>query len=179
MSQAIYDYSVPQICRALNVALNLLEKADKFAQENDIENTVLINDRLVATMHDFKRQIQILTDTAKNAVARLSSQEPVVMEDNETTLEQLVARVEKTLELVERFSAGDFAGAEDKAITMQAGPGMEATFKNGVAYVQGFVLPNLYFHLTTAYNLLRKNGVDIGKQDFLGAIEVELKPVEA
>ena len=179
MSNTLFDYSVPQISRGLNVALALLDKAIAYAKEKDIDTAVLINDRFFPTMFDFKRQIQIISDTAKNGVARLSAQEPPAMADEETTIEELQARITKTLDYVNSIKVEDFAGTDERQITMPLGPGAEGVFKNGAAYLQGFMLPNFYFHLTTAYNLLRKNGVEVGKQDYIGAIDIEIREVSS
>lgn len=179
MSETIFSYSVPQLVRGLNVALSLLAKARDYAAAKEIESSVLVNDRLYCNMFDFKRQIQIISDTAKNGVARLSEQQPPEMPDDETTIEDLETRLKQTLEYIEKFSVEDFSGAEERSVTMPLGPGAEGVFKSGTDYVQGFMLPNFYFHLTTAYNLLRKNGIDIGKQDYIGAIDLEIREVAA
>lgn len=177
MSEALFSYSVPQFVRGINVAKNLLQKLREHAQSLDIEESVLINDRLYCNMFDFKGQIQIISDTAKNTVARLSQQEAPAMADTEATLDELEARLDKTLEYIGKATAADFAGAELRAIVMGIGPEAEAEFKNGTDYLQGFALPNFYFHLTTAYNLLRKNGIQLVKQDFIGAIDIEVRPI--
>lgn len=175
MSDTIFNYSVPQLSRGLRVALALLDKAKAFAEEKSIDSTVLINDRLVATMYDFKKQIQIVSDTAKNAMARLSNQDLYNIDDSETTLDELSERIQKTLDYVNGFSADDFKGADTREVIMQMGPDRQGVFKSGEQYLQSFTLPNFYFHLTTAYNLLRKNGVEVGKLDFMGDVDIELR----
>lgn len=179
MSEAIFNYSVLPLSRGLRVALVLLDKARAFAEEKGIDSSVLINDRLVVTMYDFKKQIQIVSDTAKNAMARLSNQELYNIDDSETTLNELVERIQKTLDYVNGFNADDFKGADAREVVMQMGPDRQGVFKSGEQYLQGFTLPNFYFHLTTAYNLLRKNGVEVGKLDFVGDVEIEIRELDA
>jgi hypothetical protein len=118
-------------------------------------------------MFPLSRQVQIATDVAKGGAARLAGQDPPAYEDKESTFPELIARVRKTIEFLKSFRAEQLDGTEEKAITLKMRNG-ERHFQ-GLPYVQSFVLPNVYFHVTTAYNILRHNGVEIGKQDFLGA----------
>jgi hypothetical protein len=127
---------------------------------------VLVNYRLHPDMLPLSRQVQIATDIAKGCAARLSGVEPVRYEDNEASLEELEARVRKTIDLLNGFSAAQIDGTEDKEIRLTIA-GRELSFK-GLSYLLNFVLPNVYFHITTTYAILRHCGVDLGKADFLG-----------
>jgi hypothetical protein len=146
---------------------NFLDKAEAFAAAKKIDATVLLNARLAPDMLPLTRQVQIATDMSKGAAARLSGTEIPKYEDNETTFAELKARIAKTLAFVNGIDAAKYAGAEDRDVTLQARAG-ERHFK-GLNYLRDFVLPNVYFHVTTAYAILRHNGVELGKNDFIGA----------
>jgi hypothetical protein len=119
-------------------------------------------------MFPLSRQVQIATDMAKGCVARLAGVEPPKYEDNETTFAQLIARVDKTVEYIKSFKPEQIDGSENRAISL---PSRHGTLNFiGLPYVQTFVLPNVHFHITTAYNILRHNGVEVGKADFIGAL---------
>jgi len=168
MSNFVYVTTVPPIVRSLSNLRNILEKAAAHAEAKKFNPSVLINARLYPDMYPLSRQVQIATDVAKGAVSRLAGLEPPKYEDNEATFPELIARLDKTIALLESFGPEQFEGAEDKTITLPMHD-KTATF-TGLNYLLDFVLPNVYFHVTTAYDILRHNGVEIGKNDFLGNI---------
>lgn len=166
MTISMYQASVPVFKRMLNNLAAILEKAAAHAAAKKIEPAVLVNSRLFPDMFALAKQIQIATDMAKGGVARLAGQEPPKYEDNETTLDDLIARVKKTVAYIDTFKPAQIDGTEGKSITlpMRSGP---LTFL-GLPYLLDFVNPNFYFHVTTTYNILRHSGVEVGKMDFLG-----------
>jgi hypothetical protein len=144
----------------------LLDKGLAHAEAKKFDPAVLVNARLAPDMFPLSRQVQIATDMAKAAVARLTGQEPPRYEDTEQTMEELKARIAKTIDYIESAPASAFEGSEDRDIRI---PLRDRTLEmKGLQYVRQWVLPNFYFHVTTVYALLRHNGVDIGKRDFLG-----------
>ncbi len=166
MSISMYQASVPVLARTLNNLVNILEKGAAHAEAKKIEPSVLLNSRLFPDMFALTRQVQIATDMAKGCVARLAGDEPVKFDDNEASFADLIARVRKAIGIVEGYKAPQFEGSETRDIVLKS-PRGEMNFK-GLPYLQGFVLPNVYFHVTTTYNILRHNGVELGKMDFIG-----------
>lgn len=158
---------VPFFIHSLTALSNCMAKAEAFAEAKRLKPEVIPNLRLVADMFPFARQVMIATDHAKGAPARLAGLEVPRFEDTETTLEELRARIQKTIDFLKTIPADAFDGADARTITIKAGP-RELTFP-AVQYYHSYAIPNFYFHMTTAYNILRMNGVDIGKVDFLGA----------
>src|SRR5512141_2773486 len=167
MKMSMYQAAVPPSIRALTSLAAILEKAVAHCEAKKIDQSVLVGARLFPDMFPLSRQVQIATDVAKGGAARLAGQTPPAYDDTESTFAELIARVHKTIEFLKTFTPQQLDGTEDKAITLKMRNG-ERQFL-GMAYVQSFVLPHVYFHVTTAYNILRHNGVEIGKQDFLGA----------
>ena len=165
MSFSMYQASVPVFLRALTNLRAVLQKGEAFAAEKGFEPEVLLNSRLIADMFPLTKQVQIATDHAKGAVARLAGVELPKYEDNEQTIEDLKARIGKTIAFVESFSPAQIDGTEERDIAFTLG-GHDLQFK-GLDYLVGFALPNFYFHMVTAYNILRENGVEVGKRDFL------------
>src|SRR5271170_8477216 len=169
MSLNIYEVSIPVLVRGLTNLAAIIEKAAVHAAAKNIDPVVLAQARLYPDMHPLIRQVQIACDTAKGAAARLAGIEAPKHEDTETTLPELKARIAKTVDFLKTVTAAQMAGDERRAI--------EIKFPNGawkftaIGYVTDFVLPNFYFHISMAYALLRKGGVEIGKSDFLGAIQ--------
>lgn len=165
----LYDFSIPALTRGLTNMSAILEKAAAYAAAKKIDSTVLAQTRLFPDMHPLSRQVQIACDTAKGAAGRLAGIEVPKHEDTETTLPELKARIAKTLDFLKTVTAAKVSGDDARAI--------ELKFPNGVwkftalSYVNDFVLPNFYFHSSMVYALLRKSGVEIGKGDFLGAIQ--------
>lgn len=144
----------------------ILRKGEQFAQTKPCAPEALTQSRLSPDMFPLTPQVQIACDGAKNGVARLAGIEAPAFEDNETTFPQLIERVQKTLAFLATVPAASVDGTEAKEVTFPAGPGKTRTM-HGEAYLVTWVLPNLYFHITTAYGLLRHNGVNVGKIDFL------------
>lgn len=166
MSISMHQAAVPVLARTLNNLINILEKGAAHAAAKKIEPAVLLNSRLFPDMFALTRQVQIACDMSKGAVARLAGDEPVKFEDNESTFEDLIARVRKVIAIVEGYKAAQIDGSEGRDIVLKS-PRGDMNFK-GLNYLQGFVLPNVYFHVTTTYNILRHNGVELGKMDFIG-----------
>jgi uncharacterized protein len=169
MSVSLYDVSVPIFALSLNNLAAILDKAAGHAEVKKVDPKVLSGARLIIDMLPLSSQIQIACDTAKGAAARLAGIEVPKHEDTEATLAELKARVAKTLEFIKTIKPEQLQGAETREIVLQF-PQSSLKF-TGVNYLTNFALPNFFFHVTMAYALLRKNGVDLGKRDFLGAIQ--------
>jgi len=167
MAISMYQASVPAFLQMLNSLSTILEKAEAFAAERKIDPAVLLGYRLAPDMFALARQVQIATDQAKGCCARLAGVEVPKHADDESTFADLRARIARTIEFVQGFEPGDIDGSEEREIAITAG-GRELRFK-GQEYLVSFVLPNFYFHITTAYAILRHCGLPIGKRDFLGA----------
>jgi hypothetical protein len=169
MSISIYDMSIPALSRGLTNLSAMLDKAAAHAAAKKYDSAVLAQLRLFPDMHPLTRQVQIACDTAKGAAGRLAGVDIPKHEDTETTLDELKQRIAKTLDFLKTVSADQVNGAETRTI--------EIKFPNGawkftaLAYLSDFVLPNFYFHESMVYALLRKSGIEIGKTDFLGAIQ--------
>ena len=168
MSLSMYDASSKVFQHSLGQLAFVLNKALADAVARKIEPTVLVQSRLAPDMLPLAKQVQIACDTAKLAVARLSGQTAPPFEDNETTFEQLAERIAKTLAFIGSVPATAFEGSEERAVTVGSGE-RERRF-NGQDYLLHFALPNLFFHITTAYAILRHNGAPIGKNDYLGKV---------
>lgn len=166
MPISMYQASVPLFRSLLGGLSGVLEKGAAFAAAKGVDPSVLINDRLAPDMFPLSRQVQIACDMAKGGAARLAGAELPSWEDNETTFADLKARIAKTLAFIDGFTPEQIDGSEVREIvlTMRSG---ELRF-TGQRYLIGFVIPNVSFHCATAYNILRHNGVDVGKRDFLG-----------
>lgn len=167
MTMSMYQASVPAFLQILNSLSAILDKAEAFAAERKIEPAVLLGYRLAPDMFALTRQVQIVTDQAKGCCARLAGMEVPKYDDDETSFADLKGRIARTIDFVQSFKPGDIDGSEERAVTLTIG-GREVGF-TGQAYLVGFVLPNFYFHASTAYDILRHAGVAIGKRDFLGA----------
>jgi hypothetical protein len=166
MTVSIYTASVPVLKQMLGGLSGVLTKAAANAAERKIDPSVFIAARLAPDMFALARQVQIATDMAKGGIARLAGVEIPKYEDTETTLEALQERLAKTIAFIESVPAASIEGTDDKTIVITAGQ-RELTF-TGQAYLLSWVLPNVIFHVTTAYDILRHNGVPVGKRDFLG-----------
>ena len=166
MSITMHSASAPIFISMLNNLSTWLDKAEAHASAKNFEPGVLLSARLAPDMLPLTKQVQIACDTAKFLMARLAGVDAPKFDDTETTLADLRARVTATIEFVESVPADSIDGTEDKDVTLprRTGP----IVMKGEAYLKHFALPNFYFHLTTAYALLRHNGVEIGKMDFLG-----------
>jgi len=166
MHIALSDILVPSIDRSLKNLSAVLDKGAAFAEKKQIEGTVLTGSRLAPDMFPLSRQVQIACDIAKGAAARLSGTDIPKYEDTETTFPELKARIEKTLAFVNGIDADKFKNAGEREIVLNTRRGDQKF--TGVTYLREFVLPNVYFHVTAAYTILRHNGVDLGKSDYLG-----------
>ena len=173
MSFTMSQASLPALQIGLNALSGVLDKAAAYAAAKKIDPSVLLNSRLAPDMFALTRQVQIATDLAKNGGARLAGVEPPRYDDNETTIDQLKARLAKTVAFLKTLDRKQIDGAADRELTFPLGPTNKGHMK-GDDYLNHFVLPNVYFHLTAAYAILRHCGVDIGKQDFLGAIPMKM-----
>jgi hypothetical protein len=162
----MYKASAPRFASILGNLSAILDKAQAHCDARKIDPLVLTGDRLYPDMFPFSRQVQIACDTAKGAVARLAGVEVPKHEDTERTFAELKARIAKTLDFIASIKPERIDGSEDKEIVLAMRSG-ERRF-TGIQYLLGHALPNFYFHVTTAYNILRHNGVEIGKQDYLG-----------
>jgi uncharacterized protein len=162
----MYQASAPRFANMLRNLSALIEKADAHCAAKKIDPAAITTFRLYPDMFPFTRQVQIACDTAKGAVARLAGVEIPKHEDVEQTFAELKSRIAKTLDFVESVAAAKIDGSEDKEIVLPMRSG-ERRFK-GLQYLLGFAYPNFYFHVTTAYDILRHNGVEIGKTDFIG-----------
>lgn len=169
MSVSMYEVSIPIFTLSLNNLAAILDKATTHAEAKKVGPNVLPTTRLIADMLPLSAQIQIACDTAKGAAARLAGVEAPKHEDTEATIADLRARVDKTLAFIKSVKPEQFANAETREIVLQF---PQTTLKfTGLSYLTNFVLPNFFFHMTMAYALLRKNGVELGKRDFLGPIQ--------
>lgn len=163
---SMFDASIPPLTRALNNLSHILKKGEEYANAKKIEHAILLNARLFPDMYPLIRQVQIATDMSKGAAARLAGLEVPQYEDDETTFEQLQARITKTLAFIDSVKPAQMESAETRYITIHVRK-MELKF-TGQSYLLTWVNPNVYFHVATAYNILRHNGVELGKPDFLG-----------
>ncbi len=169
MSISMYEASIPVFVQMLGSLKVLLEKGVAHAAARKFDPAVLVNSRLAPDMFPLSRQIQIASDAAKGAAARLSGTEAPKFEDRETTLPELIARIDKTLDYLKSFRPAQIDGSEERKVVVKTSQ-REFSF-TGLTYLQYWALPNFFFHVTTAYNLLRHNGVEIGKADFLGTLD--------
>jgi uncharacterized protein len=168
MQMSMYEASIPLFVHTLESLKAILQKGAAHAEAKKFDPTVLINSRLAPDMLNLARQVQIASDAAKGAAARLAAVEPPKYEDNETTFPELIARVDKTIDYLRSFKPAQVDGSDERTITISTPRG--AYSFPGVAFLRHWALPNFFFHVTTAYNLLRHNGVEIGKADFLGRV---------
>jgi hypothetical protein len=166
MSLNMYQASVPALIRYLKNISNVLDKAAAYCAAKKIEPTVLTGYRLAADMFPLSRQVQIMSDGAKACGARLAGVDVPSFPDTETTIDELKARIAKTVSFLESLKQEQFNGAETRDIAFKAGPN-EYKFK-GAEYLTTWVFPNFYFHATVTYAILRHVGVELGKRDYLG-----------
>jgi len=166
MNISMYQASAPRFANMLKNLSALLDKAQAHCEARKIDPAALTGFRLYPDMFPFTRQVQIACDTAKGAVARLAGVEIPKHEDTEQTLAELKARIAKTLAFIDSVKAAQVDGSEAKEVVLKMRAG-ELKF-TGLQYLMGHAYPNFYFHVTTAYNILRHNGVEIGKRDFVG-----------
>ena len=166
MPISMYQVSVPAFLQMLTALSAILDKAAAHAEANGMDEAELLQARLAPDMFPLTRQVQIATDHAKGAAARLAGREVPKFEDNEATFDELKARIAKTLDFVSSVEVSEIDGSEDREVTL---PMRDRTLNlTGQRYLLHFALPNFYFHVTTAYDILRQNGVPLGKRDFIG-----------
>lgn len=166
MTISMYQASVPVFIRMLNNLIAILEKAAAHAEARKIDPAVLLASRLYPDMFALTRQVQIVSDTAKGGAARLAGMEPPVYEDKETTFPELIERLRKTIAYLNTFKPGQIDGSEKREVTLKV---RDSTLTlDGLTFLLNRALPNLYFHVSTAYGILRHNGIEIGKKDYLG-----------
>jgi hypothetical protein len=166
MKISMYHVSAPRFANTLRNLSAILDKAQAHCEAKKIEPATLGGLRLIADMLPLSNQVQIACDTAKGAVARLAGIEIPKYEDTERTAAELKQRIAKTVDFILSVKPEKFEGADEKDVVIKFG-GKDTTFK-GMQYLLGHAYPNFYFHVTTAYNVLRANGVDVGKRDFMG-----------
>jgi hypothetical protein len=166
MTISMYQASAPRFTNILGNLSNILDKAQAHVDAKKIDPTVLTNYRLYPDMLPMKAQVQIACDTAKGVLARLAGMDIPVFEDNEVTLADLKARIAKTIAFIGTVTAAQIDGTEDKAIVIKRGD--KETHYKGMQFLLGHATPNFYFHVTTTYAILRHNGVEIGKRDYIG-----------
>lgn len=164
----MYTLSAPVFARMLRNLDAVLDKGAAHAAARKIDPAVLVNARLFPDMFPLSTQVRIAGDFAKGAVARLTGNEPPKYEDNEATFDDLKARIARTIAYVESFKPEQFVDAATRTVSMKM-RGEDKSF-DGTTYLANIVLPNFYFHLTTAYDILRHNGVELGKRDFIGPV---------
>ena len=169
MSLSLYQSSVPVFDRSLNAFLAILDKAEEHAGARKFDPAGYLAMRLSPDMWPLTRQVQAFCDHAKNASFRLAGKDPPVKEDKETSIAELRARIHATLDMLKSIDAKAMEGGENREIVIPAGAN-KLKFEGGANYLLHFALPNFYFHLTTAYGILRSAGVEIGKRSFLGAV---------
>lgn len=169
MAISMYHASAPQFIRMLNNLKHLLEKGATHAQSKKIDEAILTSDRLFPDMYPLSRQVQIACDMSKGCGARLAGVEAPKYEDTEITFAQLITRIDNTITFLKTLTASQIDGSEQKPISFKIRD-HEFNF-SGIDYVFNWAIPNVYFHITTTYNILRHNGVELGKPDFLGKIQ--------
>ena len=166
MTISMYQASVPPFIRALNNLAAILEKGAAHAQARKIDETVLLNSRLYVDMFPLARQVQIATDTARSGAGRLASADFPTYEDKEASFQDLLQRIRNTIAYLESLKPAQIDGGEEKTITWQTRSSSKSM--PGLPYLMNHLLPNIHFHVTTAYAILRHNAVELGKKDYLG-----------
>ena len=169
MAISLYDAAVPVYRQMLGALDAMLERAAANAAARGFDASVLLQSRLAPDMYPLARQVQIACDNAKGAVARIAGVEPPRHADTEQTIDELRARIASCVAYLKTVEEKDFAGAADRRV---APPWMKGGWVKGDAYLCQLAIPNFYFHVTTAYAILRHNGVDLGKMDFIGGLPV-------
>lgn len=163
----LYDLTVPMCIKGLTQLHTLLDKASQYAELKKFDVEVLLNTRLAPDQFSFLRQIQVTCDMAKLGASRLAGKESPKHDDNEKTVAELKARIDSTIAYLQKFTAEDFAKAETVHVTT---PRWDGQYLTGKDYAFHHMMPNFYFHFATAYSILRANGVDVGKKDYLGPL---------
>lgn len=169
---SFYDAVVPAYLQMLNSVTGLLTKAEAHCAAKKIDPGVLLGSRLFPDMLPLSRQVQLVSDFAAKGCARLTHSEVPTTPDTETSFAELKQRLAKTIDYVKSFKPEQFEGADARDVTFPAGPDKSITMK-GQQFLSSFSLPNFYFHATTAYDILRTNGVPLGKRDFMGRMKMK------
>lgn len=164
----MYNVTVPEFKRSLSALRAILVKAEAFGAERKIDDSVLLQARLAPDQFPLVKQVQVACDNAKGTAGRLARVELPKMEDNEATLKNLEERIDKTMAFLDTLKEEQFEGSEERDIPIYFFPGKALS---GLEYVNTLGLANFYFHITTAYSILRHNGMNIGKTDFMGQVE--------
>lgn len=168
MTISMYQASVPLLIHIFKSFIGVLEKGAAHAEAKNIEPTVLPSSRLYPDMFPLSKQVQITSDLARRGVARLAGEEAPPIEDDETTFAELIERLQQSITYLETFSPEKIDNTEEKEVSVPIGKG-ETMMMKGWPFLSFIVMPNVYFHVTTAYDILRHNGVEVGKRDFLGS----------
>jgi hypothetical protein len=163
----LYEMTAPQFVKTLKNLTAILDKATTYAETKKFDTAVLMQSRLAPDQLPFGRQIQIACDTAKLGCSRVTTKPAPENADTEATFAEIKTRIESTIKFLETINAKDFVGAEERRVTT---PRWEGKTLSGTEYIVHHTIPNFYFHVTTAYSILRHNGVEIGKSDYLGPI---------
>ncbi len=169
MQTSLYSATVPMLMNSIKALSGLLDKADAYLKEKGIAESDLLQKRFAPDMFPFVKQVQLVSDQAKGFVARIQGKDPVSMEDNETSIAELKERLAKTLAVLEAVKPEDIDGHENDRVKLSYFADKHLT---GLHYATELLIPNFFFHFTTAYDLLRAEGVQIGKGDFLGTISL-------
>ncbi len=175
MKISVYTIAIETFTPMLRSLSNVLDKGAQHAIARNFDSAVLVNARLAPNMFPLVKQVQIACDHAKNSAARLMGQEPPRFEDNEQTLDELKARIAKTLDYLQSAHAAAFEGAEDRDIRIPLPNNLVLEMK-GLQFLRDWALPHFYFHVVTAYDILRHNGVDLGKRDYLSHVGGAIRP---
>lgn len=170
MKISVYTMAIETFVPMLRVLSNILDKGAQHATARKLDFGVLVNARLAPDMYPLVQQVQLACDHAKDSAALLTGQEPPRFDNNEQTLDALKARIEKTIDYLQNARATAFAGAEDREIRIPLPTNNAIIEMNGVEFLKDWALPHFYFHVVTAYDILRHNGVDIGKRDYLSHV---------
>ena len=166
MPSIMYDFSVPMFIKNLNILSDILLKAEKDAEKRKIDKSIFINARLYPDMFPLVRQIQIGTDMVRLGIGRLADVKAPSFEDNEITFSDLQKRIKKTISFLNKIKANQMEGSESKKIEFKIRKN-NLKFKNGQIYLQEWIIPHFFFHMTTTYAILRTNGVKLGKRNFV------------
>lgn len=167
MALTAHQITIPTLLRALRNLRHVLRVGEKHARDANIAPDALLQSRLIEDMLPLVRNVQIATDTAKNGVARLAAVEAQKFADDETSFEQLYARIDRAIDYIGGFTPAQFEGSDARTITLPTSSRGEVKFENDAAYLSEFLLPNFFFHCATCYAILRKAGVPLGKKDYL------------
>ena len=166
MALSMYEVSVPLFIHNFNILSHILLKAEKDAEKRKIDKSVFINARLAPDMLSLTKQIQIGTDMVRLGVGRLAGIKAPSYKDNEVTFSELQKRIQKTITFLKKIKSKKMDGSELKKIEFSIGK-RDFKFKNGLLYLSNWIIPHFFFHMTTTYDILRANGVNLGKRDFV------------